>query len=53
MNTATPEVSECDIPTLFRLRTELQKRARRILEEIERIDGEITQQDQERLRCPK
>ena len=48
-----PEMSEADILTLFCLRTELQKRARGILEEIKRIEGEITRQDQERLRCPK
>lgn len=52
MNTQ-PELSECDIATLFRCRTELQKSARPILEEIERIDGEITRRDQERLRLSK
>ncbi len=52
MNTE-PELSECDITTLFRRRTELQKSARLKLEEIERIDGEITRRDQERVRLSK
>ena len=45
------EKSEADIFTLFRLRTELQKRARPILEEIKRIEQTITKIDAQRVQA--
>lgn len=45
-----PELSELDPLTLLRRMSELQRKARPYIEEMELIRGEIDRKDQERVR---